>query len=66
MGAQEDGNLTTVVQPLEYALASGIETLRILESAAKLIPVPFLKDAINLALTVLRACEVSQFLFSLN
>jgi len=61
---QDDRDLTTNIQPSpqEYAWGSGIETLRILESAAKLIPVPFLKDIINLALNVLLACEVGQFL----
>ena len=62
---QDDHNLTTDIR-LEYAWGPGVETLRILESAAKLIPIPFLKDLINLALTVLLACEVSQFLFMLH
>lgn len=62
--SQDDPNFTIVQpSPLEYARASVIETLYILESAAKLIPIPFLKEAIHLALTVLRACEVSLLLF---
>jgi hypothetical protein len=68
LAAQDEYNLTTVIRPspLEYSQASGIEILRFLELAAKLIPVPFLGDVIKLALTVLQACEVSQFPSSLH
>jgi hypothetical protein len=63
LAAQDEYNLTTVIQqsPLAYSRASGIEILRFLELAARLIPVPFLKDVIQLAITVLQACDVSQF-----
>lgn len=50
-----------VPSPLEYTIATGKETLRILKSAATLIPVPFLQDAIQVALTVLELCEVCPY-----
>jgi hypothetical protein len=43
---------------LEYATATGKETLKVLESAAKFVPVPFLQEVIRVALKVLQVCEV--------
>jgi hypothetical protein len=42
----------------EYITASGKQALALLESAAKVIPVPFLQDAIGVALKVIELCDV--------
>jgi len=42
----------------DYAMATGKEILTVLQSAASLIPVPFLQEAIGVALKVIEVCEV--------
>ncbi|KAF8900857.1 hypothetical protein CPB84DRAFT_1847095 [Gymnopilus junonius] len=41
----------------QYATATGKEVLTILESAAGIIPVPFLQEAIGVALKIIQVCE---------
>jgi hypothetical protein len=53
---------TTAVPPVEYAKAVTMKTIAFLENAATLVPFPFVKDAIHIALIVLQACEVRQLL----
>lgn len=56
----DDKRASVVPATLEYAMESGKETLKVLKSAANLIPVPFLQEAIQVALKVLELCEVRQ------
>ncbi|PPQ68908.1 hypothetical protein CVT26_001845 [Gymnopilus dilepis] len=49
-----EGAVPTVAQ---YAVASGKEVLTILESAAGVIPVPLLQEAIGVALKIIEVCE---------
>ena len=42
----------------DYITATGKEVLIVLQSAAKVIPVPFLQDAIGVALKIIQVCEV--------
>jgi len=42
----------------DYAVATGKEVLAVLQSAASLIPVPFLGEAIGVAIKVIEICEV--------
>jgi len=51
-----------VPSTLEYTAATGIQILTVLSSAATLVPVPLLQEAIKVALNVLEACEVHQLL----
>jgi hypothetical protein len=46
----------------EYTLAGAKETLRILETAAEFIPIPFLRGVIRVGVAVLQACEASKIL----
>jgi hypothetical protein len=43
---------------LEYTAATGKEVLTLLQSAAGVMPVPLLRDAIGVALKVIQLCEV--------
>jgi len=43
----------------EYVAAGGKEVLKVLQSAAELVPVPLLKDALGVAITIIKVCEVS-------
>lgn len=53
------GNSRSVVPTTtEYIAASGKPALALLQSAAAVIPVPFLKDAIGVALKIIEVCEV--------
>jgi hypothetical protein len=50
----------------EYAAEGGKEMLEVLQTAAKFVPIPFIQEAIAVALKVLQACEVRlspQFVF---
>jgi hypothetical protein len=42
----------------QYITASGKQALALLQSAASVIPVPLLQDAIKVALKVIETCEV--------
>ena len=42
----------------KYTMASVKEVLTMSQSAASVIPVPFLKEAINVALKIIQLCEV--------
>ena len=44
----------------KYITATGKEVLTVLRSAAGLIPVPMLQDAIEIALKIIELCEVRQ------
>ena len=41
-----------------YITASGKQVLTLLQSAAAIIPVPLLQDAIGVALKIIEVCEV--------
>ena len=43
----------------EYVTAGGKEVIKVLQSAAELVPVPLLKDALGVAITIIEVCEVS-------
>ena len=43
---------------MQYAMATGKEALALLHSAASIIPVPLLKDAIGVAMKIIELCEV--------
>ena len=42
----------------DYAMATVKEVLTLSQSAASVIPVPFLQEAIGLALKIIQLCEV--------
>jgi len=42
----------------DYIKATGIEVLTVLQSAASVIPVPLLQNAIGVALKIIQICEV--------
>ena len=42
----------------DYATATVKEVLTLAQSAASVIPVPFLKEAIRVALNIIQLCEV--------
>ena len=42
----------------DYAIATVREVLTLSQSAASVIPVPFLKEAISVALKIIQICEV--------
>ena len=42
----------------DYAMATVKEVLTLAQSAASVIPVPFLKEAIGVALKIIQLCEV--------
>ena len=47
-----------VTAKTNYAMATVKEVLTLSQSAASVIPVPFLKEAINVALKIIQLCEV--------
>jgi hypothetical protein len=53
-----ENSRTAVPTTTDYISATGKEVLVVLESAAKVIPVPFLQDAIGVALKIIQVCEV--------
>ena len=42
----------------DYAMATVKEVLTLAQSAASMIPVPFLKEAIGVALKIIQICQV--------
>ena len=50
---------TPVPTTREYVASSGKEVVKVLQSAAELIPVPLLKDALGVAIKIIDVCEVS-------
>ena len=42
----------------DYAMATVKEVLTLAQSAASVIPVPFLKEVIRVALNIIQLCEV--------
>ena len=55
---------TSAPSGLEYTKASAEQTMEFLAEAASFVPFPFVKETINVALAVLRACEVPISTFS--
>ena len=51
-------NSRTAVPTTDYITATGKEVLIVLQSAAKVIPVPLLQEAIGVALKIIETCEV--------
>jgi hypothetical protein len=49
---------TAVPTTTDYITAAGKEVLIVLQSAAKVIPVPLLQDVIGVALKIIEVCEV--------
>jgi hypothetical protein len=49
---------TAVPTTTDYITAAGKEVLIVLQSAAKVISVPLLQDAIGVALKIIEVCEV--------
>lgn len=46
-----------------YITASGKQVLTLLQSAAAVIPVPMLREAIGVAVKIIEVCEVREILF---
>ena len=40
-------------------MTGGKEVMRVLQSAAMLVPIPLLKDALGVAIKIIEVCEVS-------
>ncbi|PPQ72736.1 hypothetical protein CVT26_003022 [Gymnopilus dilepis] len=51
------GDPASAIPVKEYLVATGKEVLLVLQSAAAVIPVPMLQDAIGIALKVIELCE---------
>ena len=49
---------SAVPTKIDYAMATVKEVLTMAQSAASVIPVPFLKEAIVVALKIIQLCEV--------
>ena len=49
-----------------YITATGKQALTLLQSAASLIPVPLIKEAIGIALNIIELCEVCTILLCLG
>ena len=53
------GNSQSVVpKKTDYAIATVKEVLTLAQSAASVVPVPLLKEAISVALKIIQLCEV--------
>jgi len=48
-----------VPETQEYVMAGGKEVIKVLQSAAELVPIPLLKDALGAAIKIIEVCEVS-------
>jgi len=46
----------------QYIMATGKQALALLQTAARVIPVPLLRDAIGVAMKIIEVCEVRGFL----
>jgi hypothetical protein len=53
-----ENSQTVVPTKTDYALATVKEVLTLSQSAASVIPVPFLQEAIGVALKIIQLCEV--------
>ena len=53
-----ENSQSAVPTKTDYALATVREVLTLAQSAASVIPVPFLKEAIGVALKIIQLCEV--------
>jgi len=50
---------SAVPETQEYVSTGGKEVIKVLQSAAELVPVPLLKDALGVAIKIIEVCEVS-------
>ena len=50
--------LSVVPTKTDYAIATVKEVLTLAQSAASVVPVPFLQEAIGIALKIIQLCEV--------
>ena len=53
-----ENSQSAVPTKTDYAVATVKEVLTLAQSAASMIPVPFLKEAIGVALKIIQVCEV--------
>ena len=53
-----ENSRTAVPTTTDYLTATGKEVLIVLQSAAKVIPVPLLQEAIGVVLKIIQVCEV--------
>ena len=53
-----ENSQSAVPTKTDYTLATVREVLTLAQSAASVIPVPFLKEAISVALRIIQLCEV--------
>ena len=53
-----ENSQSAVPTKTDYAMATVKEVLALAQSAASVIPVPFLKEAISVALRIIHLCEV--------
>ena len=63
-GIQKLSENTQAVVPTtkQYIMATGKQALALLQTAARVIPVPLLQDAIGIAMKIIEVCEVRGFL----
>ena len=54
----DENSQSVVPTKTDYAMATVKEVLTLAHSAAPVIPVPFLKEAIGVALKIIELCEV--------
>ena len=53
-----ENSQSVVPTKIDYAMATVKEVLTLSQSAAAVIPIPFLKEAIGAALMIIQVCEV--------
>ena len=53
-----ENSQSTVPTRSNYAMATVKEVLTLSQSASSVVPVPFLKEAINVALKIMQLCDV--------
>ena len=53
-----ENSQSVVPSKTDYAMATVKEVLTLAQSAASVIPVPFLKEAIGVALKIIQLCDV--------
>ena len=53
-----ENSQSVVPSKTDYAMATVKEVLTLAQSAASVIPVPFLKEAIGIALKIIQLCDV--------
>ena len=56
--AENSQSESVVPTKTDYALATVKEVLTLAQSAASVVPVPFLQEAIGVALKIIQLCEV--------